>query len=321
MDPTFLPAWRLAELTRSGAVSCAALLDHYLARVERLDGQHQRGGRARLRAARDAAPGRWTARGRGEAPLFGVPMTVKESFDLAGLPTTWGHADQRAASRREPMRWRSSGWRRRARWCSARPTCRWGSPTGRASTRSTAPRTIRGTSRIRRAARPAAARRRAPPGFGGAGDRQRHRRLDPRAGAFLRRCSATSRPGGCAPPRGHSLSNAAALTDISVIGPLARSARDLALALDAIAGPDPLDSEPAASRCRRRAPRGCPSCASRSGRSEPGHETDAETVGADRRAGAPPGARGATVSRDRTAGVSTVDRGVPALSQRCSTRR
>src|ERR1700761_6333975 len=24
------------------------------------------------------------------APLLGVPMTVKESFDLAGLPTTWG---------------------------------------------------------------------------------------------------------------------------------------------------------------------------------------------------------------------------------------
>lgn len=24
-------------------------------------------------------------------PLFGVPMTIKESFDIAGLPTTWGH--------------------------------------------------------------------------------------------------------------------------------------------------------------------------------------------------------------------------------------
>ena len=26
-----------------------------------------------------------------DQPLFGVPMTIKESFDVAGLPTTWGH--------------------------------------------------------------------------------------------------------------------------------------------------------------------------------------------------------------------------------------
>lgn len=28
-------------------------------------------------------------------PLFGVPMTIKESFDVAGLPTTWGHPEYR----------------------------------------------------------------------------------------------------------------------------------------------------------------------------------------------------------------------------------
>ena len=39
MDPTFLPAWRLAELVRGGAIGCVELLDHYIARVERLDGQ------------------------------------------------------------------------------------------------------------------------------------------------------------------------------------------------------------------------------------------------------------------------------------------
>ena len=32
---------------------------------------------------------------RGSTPLFGVPMTVKESFDLTGLPTTWGHEDRK----------------------------------------------------------------------------------------------------------------------------------------------------------------------------------------------------------------------------------
>jgi amidase len=39
MDPTFLPAWRLAELIRGGAISCLELLCHYIARIERLDGR------------------------------------------------------------------------------------------------------------------------------------------------------------------------------------------------------------------------------------------------------------------------------------------
>ena len=43
---------------------------------------------------------------------------------------------------------------------------------------------------------------------------------------------------GLCPPRGHSLFGAAAMTDISVIGPLARSADDLALGLGLLAGPD-----------------------------------------------------------------------------------
>jgi amidase len=43
----------------------------------------------RARAAADAAD---TALGRGERrPLLGLPMTVKEQFNIAGLPTTWGH--------------------------------------------------------------------------------------------------------------------------------------------------------------------------------------------------------------------------------------
>ncbi|MFZ1743957.1 MAG: amidase family protein [Pontixanthobacter sp.] len=42
----------------------------------------------RARAAAKALDGQVAAQSQ---PLFGVPMTIKESFDIAGLPTTWGH--------------------------------------------------------------------------------------------------------------------------------------------------------------------------------------------------------------------------------------
>jgi amidase len=42
----------------------------------------------RARAAADLAD---AALARGERrPLLGLPMTVKEMFNVAGLPTTWG---------------------------------------------------------------------------------------------------------------------------------------------------------------------------------------------------------------------------------------
>ena len=92
MDPTFLSAKRQAALIRRGAIGCRELLDHYIGRVERLDGRINAVvvrdfERARKRAValdRDRAKG---VTGR----LHGVPMTIKESFDIAGLPTTWGN--------------------------------------------------------------------------------------------------------------------------------------------------------------------------------------------------------------------------------------
>ena len=45
-----------------------------------------------LEAARAAD----AARGRGETkPLLGIPLTVKESYNVAGLPTTWGMPAQK----------------------------------------------------------------------------------------------------------------------------------------------------------------------------------------------------------------------------------
>lgn len=98
-DPSFLSATRLAEMTRSRRIGCLELLDHFIARVERLDGPINAVivrdfDRARARARQlDQSTDR-------SAPFFGVPMTVKESFDVAGLPTTRGHPaakDHRAA--------------------------------------------------------------------------------------------------------------------------------------------------------------------------------------------------------------------------------
>ena len=90
MDPTFLPATQLASLVRSGKIGAAELLEHYIARTERLDG------RINAVVVRDFERARARAKALDSqadksAPLFGVPTTVKESFDVAGLPTTRGH--------------------------------------------------------------------------------------------------------------------------------------------------------------------------------------------------------------------------------------
>jgi amidase len=83
----------LTALLERGEVSAVELAEDTIARIERLDPEInavvvQDFDRA-LAAARDAD----AARARGESrPLLGIPITVKESFNVAGLPTTWGIA-------------------------------------------------------------------------------------------------------------------------------------------------------------------------------------------------------------------------------------
>lgn len=96
-DLAFLPAHELARRLRRREVSAVELLDHHLARIARLGGPVNAvvvldAERARARAAAaDAA----LARGECWGPLHGLPMTVKESFNIAGLPTTYGFAAYR----------------------------------------------------------------------------------------------------------------------------------------------------------------------------------------------------------------------------------
>ncbi|HEY5106736.1 MAG TPA: amidase family protein [Caulobacteraceae bacterium] len=84
-------AGELAAALAARRVSALELFEAAVERIERLDGSINAVvvrdfGRAREAAlAADAA----LARG-GRQPLLGVPMTVKEAFNVAGLPTTWG---------------------------------------------------------------------------------------------------------------------------------------------------------------------------------------------------------------------------------------
>ena len=91
-DLAFLPAHELARMILRRQVSSAELVDLYLARIDRLDRAINAvpvrdPDRARERAlAADQA----LARGEVWGPLHGVPITVKEAFNVAGLPTTYG---------------------------------------------------------------------------------------------------------------------------------------------------------------------------------------------------------------------------------------
>jgi amidase len=91
-DRAFASATELSEEIRDRRIGCVELLDFYLARAERHNPAlnaivvwQVEQARERARAA-DAA----LARGERWGPLHGIPMTVKESFNVAGLPTTFG---------------------------------------------------------------------------------------------------------------------------------------------------------------------------------------------------------------------------------------
>jgi amidase len=89
--PAYRPAGELVQALADRQVSSRELVDSAIARIEALDPKINAvvvRDFDRARAAADAAD---AALGRGERqPLLGLPMTVKEQFNIAGLPTTWG---------------------------------------------------------------------------------------------------------------------------------------------------------------------------------------------------------------------------------------
>ena len=92
-DRAFASATELSDEIRDRHIGCVELLDFYLARADRHNPAlnaivvwqvDQARERARAADAALARRERW-------GPLHGISMTVKESFNVAGLPTTFGN--------------------------------------------------------------------------------------------------------------------------------------------------------------------------------------------------------------------------------------
>ena len=93
---SFRTATELSAALKAKQVSAVELAQDAIGRIERHDGKVNaicvRDFARGLEAARAAD----AARARGETgPLLGIPLTVKESYNVAGLPTTWGFPAQK----------------------------------------------------------------------------------------------------------------------------------------------------------------------------------------------------------------------------------
>jgi amidase len=236
MDPTFLSASQLADLVRTRAIGAVELLDHYIARVEAQDS------RINAVVVRDFDRARGRARALDSqsdksAPFFGVPTTVKESFDVAGLPSTRGHQ----AAKDKPVRKTTITVRRLedagavvfgktnvpvdlADWQSYNPV--YGTTSNPWNTDHTPGGSSGGS---------AAALAAGLTGFEIGTDIGGSIRVPAHyCGLFGHKPTF-----GLIPNFGDPATSSAAGTDIAVGGPLARSAADLAVSLDIMAGPDP----------------------------------------------------------------------------------
>ena len=91
----FLSAVELAGELRGKEVGAEELARYFIGRIERYDDKVNavvvRNFERALAAAKQADKA--LARSQKLGPLHGLPMTVKESYDIAGLPSSWGLPD------------------------------------------------------------------------------------------------------------------------------------------------------------------------------------------------------------------------------------
>jgi len=240
-DIAFWPARRLASHLRRRKIGCLELLEHYLKRVER----HNPGLNAIIATdfdnarKRARAADRALAKGDTWGPLHGVPMTVKESYDVVGMPTTWGVPELKdnIASKNALAvdRMLGAGVVLFGKTNVPLMLADWQSyneiygTTNNPWDVTRAPGGSSGGS--------AAALAAGLTGIDAGSD----------IGSSIRNpahfCGVYGHKPtyGICPPRGHALPGRVAAADLSVIGPLARSADDLDVALAAMAGPDDIE--------------------------------------------------------------------------------
>src|SRR6202034_2150 len=98
-DLTWLPAWQIHDLIAKREVSPVEVTEHFLGRIEELDGQLQTFASLDAPGAREQAKRAEAAVRNDEplGPLHGIPVSVKEHIAVAGLPVmdlnmTWSTA-------------------------------------------------------------------------------------------------------------------------------------------------------------------------------------------------------------------------------------
>lgn len=234
-------AAEIARLISERKVSASDVLEHFLSRVDRYNPAlnaivWQDRDRARLRAkAADQA----LAKGEIWGPLHGVPMTIKESYNVAGSPTTWGDPALKdnvtETSALSVERLEKAGVVLFGKTNVPLMLADWQSYNavyGTANNPWDTTLTPGGSSGGSAAALAAGLT-----GIDAGSD----------IGASIRNPAHYCGVFGLKPtwgivsPKGHALPGVVAYGDISAIGPLTRGAEDLDLALDAMAGPDDID--------------------------------------------------------------------------------
>lgn len=91
-DMAFWTASETVDALKAGSVSSVEVTEHLIARIEQHDDAVNAVVVRDFDRARDAARQADSAHAHGKhlGPLHGLPLTVKEAYDVQGLPTTWG---------------------------------------------------------------------------------------------------------------------------------------------------------------------------------------------------------------------------------------